>query len=127
MGQEKRDFSYEDFLRGEINVEMGIMVRSSLFLEKPKLRFPEDVITETVMWSKMWQYFEEHGYILRLYDYVGRLYRTEHAEEVRITKNITPERFRKNALGNERVLETIGLDLLKRGYRKSYADLLFRA
>ena len=70
MGKTKRDFSYEEFLRGEINVEMGIMVRSSLFLTDPKLRFPEDIITETVMWSKMWQYFEKHRYRIRLYDYV---------------------------------------------------------
>lgn len=127
LGKEKRDFSYEEFLWGEINVEMGIMVRSSLFLTDPKLRFPEDIITETVMWSKMWQYFEKHGYVIRLYGYVWRLYRTEHSEETRITKNITSERFRKNALGNERVLETIWPDLLQRGYQKSYADLLFRA
>lgn len=65
--------------------------------------------------------------MIRLYDYVGRLYRTEHTEASRITKTISPDRFRKNAIGNERVIETIGDDLEKRGYHASYADLFFRA
>lgn len=125
-GKSQRDFTYEEFLKWEINVEMGIMVRSSIFRDEPKLRFPEDIITETVMWSKMWQYFEKHWYMIRLYDYVGRLYRTEHTEASRITKTISPDRFRKNAIWNERVIETIGDDLEKRGYHASYADLLFR-
>jgi hypothetical protein len=55
MGQEKRDFSYEDFLRGEINVEMGIMVRSSLFLEKPKLRLSDCSVPDALWfdWARV--------------------------------------------------------------------------
>gem|GEM_PF-6729298 len=36
------------------------MLKSNIFLNFPKLRFPEDVVTETVMRSKMWQFMDNN-------------------------------------------------------------------
>lgn len=114
-GSDRRIFTYGDLLCGEIVVEVGIFCPSSLFLVN-QLRYPTDIITEAVMWSAMWQIFDAHdsksGLILT--EYVGRLYREEHTEEPRITRTISSDRFIKNAIGNQRLLDRIGLDLLQR-------------
>lgn len=120
-------FDYMSYLRWEINIEMWIWLKSKIFLDDTiKLRFPEDVITETVMWSKMWQYMHKHWMKILLWDYVGRFYRLHHTSEQRICKTISKDRFKKNALWNEQVLDIIWNDLLKFGYKKIYADYLFK-
>lgn len=125
--KEEISFDYMSYLRWEINIEMGIWLKSKIFLDSAiKLRFPEDVITETVMWSKMWQYMHKYWMKILLWDYVGRFYRLHHTSEQRICKTISKDRFKKNALWNEQVLDIIWNDLLKFGYKKIYADHLFK-
>lgn len=119
-------FDYMSYLRWDINVEMWILLKSDVFLHEPKLRFPENVITETVMWSKMWQYMYRNWLKILLWDYIGRFYRMNHTSETRICKTISKDRFKKNALWNEEVLEIIWKDLLKFGFGYNYWELLFR-
>ena len=68
-------FDYMSFLRWDINVEMWMRLKSSVFLHSPKLRFSESVITESVMRSQMRQYMHKHWMKILLRDYVGRFYR----------------------------------------------------
>lgn len=126
-GKSERSFDYMSFLNGDINIEMGMMIKSSIFLLEPLLRFPEDVINETVMFAKMWQFMNRNGLKIILWDYIGRLYNIEHNWEIKITKTISKERFRKNALWNEQVLDIIWEDLLKFWFKENYSELLFRA
>lgn len=126
-GKNERSFDYISFLNGDINIEMGMMLKSSVFLAEPLLRFPEDVINETVMFAKMWQFMDKTWLNILLWDYIGRLYNIEHTWELKITKTISKERFRKNALGNEQVLDILWEDLLRFWFKKSYAEYLFRA
>ncbi len=120
-------FGYKNYLNWEINVEMWIMLKSNIFLNFPKLRFPEDVVTETVMRSKMWQFMDNNWLKILLYDYIWRLYNINHNWELKITKTISKERFKKNAIWNEQVLEIIWNDLLKYWYNNNYWEILFRA
>lgn len=119
-------FDYISFLSWKINTEMWLITKSSIFQVEPKLRFEEDIITEWVMWSKMWQYMEKNNLKIGLYDYIWRLYNINHDWETKITKTITKERFRKNAIWNERVLSIIWNDLLRINRKDIYADYLFR-
>ncbi len=122
----ERSLTYEDYLSGVINIEMWLMTKSSIFISEPKLRYEEDITTEWVMWAKMWKYMWEHDFEIRVLDKIGRIYKTEHTGEIRITKQIDPKRFRKNAIGNERILEIIGEDLQKGNNTNYYGELLFR-
>lgn len=124
--QEEVAFGYMSFLRWDINVEMWLITKSNIFLSDPKLRFPEDIITEWVMWSIMWQFMHKNNLKILLWDYIGRLYNINHTWEIKITKTISPDRFRKNAIGNERILAIIGKDLLEFWYIDNYAELHFR-
>lgn len=124
--QHERKFTYQSFLRSDINVEMWLITKASIFLDTPHLRFADDVISEWVMWSKMWQYMDKYNLYISVFDYVGRFYRRVHTSEIQITKTRSRERFKKNALWNEYVLDIIGKDLIKYGYKKIYGDYLFR-
>lgn len=119
-------FYYKNFLNWEINIEMWLITKSILFINKPKLRFPIDVITETVMRAKMWQYMNINWQFIELYDYVWRLYNINHTWERKITKSLTKDRFLKNAKWNEQVLNIIWNDLLKFWFIDNYWELLFR-
>lgn len=127
QGTKERYFDYHSFLKGEINIEMGIWLKSKIFLESPQLRFSEIVVSEAVMRAKMRQYMEKNWLKLLLRDYVGRFYRLNHtAWDTRICKNISPKRFKNNAEGNKEVLKLIEKDLQKFWYKKIYADYLFK-
>ncbi|NDK08121.1 glycosyltransferase [Candidatus Gracilibacteria bacterium] len=126
-GKNEIYFDYNSFLFGKINTEMGLITKSSIFLFEPKLRFEEDIITEGVMRSKMWQYMGKNNLKIGLFDYIGRLYNINHNGELKITKTITSDRFKKNAIGNERVIGIIGEDLLKIKSKNIYSDYLFKA
>ncbi len=122
----QRKFWYDEFLRGKIAVEMGFVLRSYIFLQDPYLRFPEDVVTEGVIWSKMRKYMETKGLVITLRDYTGRLYRRNHSWYQQITKTVSSKRCLKNAQWGEQVLDYIGNDLLARKLTASYADHCFR-
>jgi glycosyltransferase involved in cell wall biosynthesis len=107
----EKSFTYDDYLLWAINIEMWLVTKSELFNWPLHLRFSEEVITEGVMWCKMWQYMEKHGLIMLLRDYVGRLYRTNHVWHSQITKTFTSQRFLNNAKGNELIFGTIASDL----------------
>ncbi len=117
--------TYHDFLQNKIKFEFWILCKSIYFLENTTFRFPEDVITETILSSKMHKYFNEHWLKCIIMDYIGRIYTIWHW--IQITKTISPERFKKNAIGNERILEIIQNDLLLFWYKNSYWEYLFRA
>jgi len=119
-------FDYMSFLKWDINIEMWILLKSSVFLNFPKLKFSESVITESVMRSQMWQYMYKNWLKILLWDYVGRFYRLNHTWEVRICRNTSPQRFKNNALWNEEVLKIIEMDLQKFWCKKNYADYMFR-
>ena len=125
-GKNERILKYEDYLSGAINVEMGLITKSGIFLEKPMLRYEEDITTEWVMWAKMWKYMGENNLSLYVLDMVWRLYNTNHTGEIRITKQIDPKRFKKNAIGNERILDINGEDLKHWDNTVYYSELLFR-
>lgn len=120
-------FDYNSFLNWEINTEMWLITKSNIFLFEPKLRFEEDIITEWVMRSKMWQYMDKKWLKIILFDYVWRLYNIKHTWEQKITKTISKARFKKNAIWNERILEIVGKDLLKINRKDIYSDYLFKA
>lgn len=127
QGKKERYFNYHSFLKGEINIEMGIWLKSKIFLESPKLRFSEIVVSEAVMRAEMRQYMEKNWLKLLLRDYIGRFYRLNHTTwDTRICKNISPKRFKNNAEGNKEVLKLIEKDLQKFWYKKVYADYLFK-
>lgn len=117
---------YQLFLSNTITRELHSMCKSSNFIDNSNFRFPEDITTETVLWSKMRKYFHAKWQYALLLNYEWRIYRIE-AWSNQITKSINPERFRKNAIGNERILEIIWDDLLKFWYKRSYAEYFFRA
>lgn len=122
----KISFTYKNYLNWDINVEMWLITKSNIFINEPYLRFPEDIITETVMRSKMWQFMNKNWFKIFLYDYIWRLYNINHNWETKITKTISIDRFKKNAIWNKRVLEIIWDDLLKYWYKKSYSEYIFR-
>ncbi len=122
----QRSFWYDDFLSGQIAVEMWFILKSYIFLQDPNLRFPEDVVTEGIVWSKMRKYMEANGLVITLRDYAGRLYRRSHTWYPQITKTVSVERCLKNALWGEQLLDYIGDDLLQRNLAVSYADHCFR-
>lgn len=117
---------YKDYLIWKIWFELLILVKSSIFLNT-KLRFDEEVVNESILRSKIWKYSFENNYAMILYNFIGRLYNIEHNWEIKITKTISNNRFLKNAIWNEKVLEIIWNDLLKYWYKINYSDLLFRA
>ncbi len=125
-GKNEKTFDYMSFLWGEINIAMMQILKSSLFFQDPNLRFPEDVINETVMFARMWQYMNRKNQKILLWDYVGYIYRQEHTGAQKITKTITRDRFKKNALGNEQVFDIIKADLLRFWFQKNYSEFLFR-
>lgn len=125
-GKESRSLTYDDYLHWAIDREMGLMTKSQIFTQDPRLRFEEDITTEGVMWAKMWKYMGEHDLEIRVLQNIGRLYRVNHTGEIRITKTLSWERFKKNAIGNERVLEVIWNDLEKKWLTHYHADLLMR-
>lgn len=116
---------YQDFLRWSLLFELWVCISSEMFL-KYKLRFPEDVVTEFVLWCKMWKIIHSLWWYVKLANYAGRIYRRHHHSYLPITKTISKERFYKNALWNIRVLDIIGDDLLKYGYKQQYSDLCFQ-
>lgn len=111
QGKQERIFTYDDYLLGAINREMGLITKSHIFFGDQGLRFSEEVITEWVMWCRMRQLMERHQLVILLRDYVGRLYRTSHTWQIQITKTFTKTRFLKNAQGNEQIFATIADDL----------------
>ncbi len=117
---------YKNYLQWEINTELLLIISSKVFLQEPYLRFPEDVVTEWVMWSVMRKYMENHKMVIILYDYVGRLYRRYHTSFPSITKTVSRERCFKNALWSEKILNYIRFDLEKYGLSEDYAEYLFR-
>lgn len=122
----ERVLTYKDYLEWAINIEMWLMTKSSIFLHDPILRFEEDITTEWVMWAKMWKYMDKNNLEIHILDIVGRIYKTEHTGETRITKQIDSKKFKKNALGNERILDIIWEDLLASHNNLYYWELLFR-
>ncbi len=120
-------FDYNSFLNLEINVEMLFFSKSYIFTWELNLRFEEDIITEWVMRAKMWKYMDQNKLKVCLIDYIWRLYNISHSWEEKITKTISCDRFRKNAIWNERVLDVIWEDLLKRKKNTIYSEYLFRA
>ena len=116
--------TYHDFLQNKIKFEFGVFCKSKYFLENSWFRFSETVINELVLVSKMYQYFNKHWLKCLIIDYVGRIYRIWYW--IQITKTISLERFKNNAIWNEKVLEIIWSDLLKFWYGKSYWEYLFR-
>ncbi len=124
--ENERILGYEDYLSWAISIEMWLMTKSSIFLEDPKLRFEEDITTEWVMWAKMWKYMWINNFEIRILDTIGRLYRIHHTGEKKITQTISEEKFRKNAIWNERVIDIIGGDLLKSGNITYYQNILIQ-
>jgi hypothetical protein len=61
-----------------------------------------------------------------LYNFVWRLYNINHNWETKITKTISKDRFKNNAIWNEKVLGIIWKDLLIFWNNKNYSELLFR-
>ncbi len=119
-------FDYKSFLKWDINIELWIRLKSYIFLEDPQLRFSEKVISETVMWAQMWQYMDRLWLKLLLSDYVGRFYRLQHDSEIRICKDISPKRFKNNALWNKEVLHIIEKDLQRFWFKDNHANYLFK-
>lgn len=64
----------------------------------------------------MWKYMGENALEIIILQDIGRLYRIEHTGEQKITRSVSTEKFRKNAIGNERVIDIIGGDLMERGH-----------
>ncbi len=126
QGKPERSLNYDDYLSGVITIEMWLMTKSSLFQGKDALRFEEDITTEWVMWAKMWKYMGEKSLNIIILPSIWRLYRIEHTGEQKITRSVSTEKFRKNAIGNERVIDIIGDDLLKRKYTGYYQDILIQ-
>jgi hypothetical protein len=46
------------------------VLKTSFFRENPLIRFPEDVINETVMFVQMWQYMNKHDMQIILWEYI---------------------------------------------------------
>lgn len=124
--KKEKKYTYEMYLSRVIHFELHSILKSSIFLKFSDFRFPEDVITESVLWAKIFKFFNQQWWYVLLLDYIWRIYRIESWSN-QITKSINPERFRKNAIGNERLLEIISEDLIKFWYKKSYAEYFFRA
>lgn len=125
-GKSYKSLWYKNYLQWDISTELLFIVAAKFFLSEPHLRFPEDVVTEWVMWSKMRKYMEKHSMNIMLYDYIGRLYRRYHTSFTPITKTVSPIRCLKNAVGNERVLGNIEDDLIRYDFVKQRAEHLFR-
>lgn len=125
-GKDEIYFNYESFLDLEINIEMLIFLKSFVFNWTLKLRFSEDVINETIMWIDMWQFMSKNWFYIILFNYVWRLYNISHNWEVKITKNISKEKFRQNAIWNGIVLSKIWNDLLNSSRKNIYSQYLFR-
>lgn len=123
---QEKVFTYDSFLHWEVNFAMMQVLRSSFFLQNPNIRFAEDVINETVMFVQMWQYMKKNNLQIVLWRYIGYVYRQEHHEFRKITHTLSQDRFKKNAIGNERVLSYIKEDLIAKWYFHIYADYLFR-
>jgi len=124
--KESLDLSYKTYLSGEIYWEWQSIIKSDLFLNNKDFRFEKDIVNEGVLWSKLrklWYKLWKHFLLL---NYIWRIYRIEYWSN-QITKSINPERFKKNAIGNERIIDVIWSDLLKFWYKKSYAEYLFKA
>lgn len=117
------DYNY--YLSNKMNFDPFGIFKSSLFLNNLSFRFEEDVISEAVLWAKIWQYFNKRSLKVVFYRDIGMLYRINNSKN-KITKTISADRFRKNAIWNERVLDIIWGDLLKFWYKDTYADYLFR-
>ncbi len=126
QGKLERSLTYDDYLSGVITIEMWLMTKSSLFQGEQALRFEEDITTEWVMWAKMWKYMGENALEIIILQDIGRLYRIEHTGEQKITRSVSTEKFRKNAIGNERVIDIIGGDLMERGHTWYYQDILIQ-
>lgn len=122
----ERILTYDQYLRWGINVEMWFFMLASFFLQEPHLHYPEDVVTEWIMRGTMRKYTYEHQMSVYILKYVWRLYRRFHTSFPPITKTISPERCRKNAIWNEYFLASLWDEFLKRGLLDIYADYLFR-
>jgi len=95
------------------------------FLENKLFDFALRFKNEAVLWSKILKWSFINWYKNILIDYIWQIYYTWKNNN-KITKTISQDRFRKNAIWNERVLEIIWDDLLKFWFKKSYSDYLFR-
>lgn len=119
---------YNDFLCNKINWEKWSIIKSNIYLNNQNFRFDEDVINEAILRSKIMKFINIHNMNFLYMNYVWRIYWTQNNENInKITKTISKDRFSKNAIWNERVLEIIWDDLLKYGIQKSYSEYLFRA
>lgn len=121
-------FTYNMYLQNKINWEIYVILKSAVYLENKDFRFPEDIINEGVLRSKMWKWIYKKWYEILFLDYIWEIYWTKNEfNNNKITKTISKDRFIKNAIWNERILEIIWDDLLRFWYYKSYADYLFKA
>jgi len=97
------------------------------FLENKLFDFALRFKNEAVLWSKILKWSFINWYKNILIDYIWQIYYTwKNKNNNKITKTISQDRFRKNTIWNERVLEIIWDDLLKFWFKKSYSDYLFR-
>lgn len=119
------DYTYRMYLSGKISWEMHCMLNSNLFFNNTVFRFEKDIVNESVLWSKLRKYGHQNSKQFLILNYIWRIYRIEENSN-QITKSINPEKFRKNAIGNERIIDIIWSDLLKFWYKKSYAEYLFK-
>lgn len=125
--KDELEFTYKMYLWNKINWETGTIWKSFVYIDKKDFRFEEDIINEWVLRSKIWKWSYKNWYKNIFTNYIWRIYWTSDNQWVKITKTVSPERFRKNAIGNERILENIGEDLEKYWFHKTYSDYLFRA
>lgn len=127
-GKTEIKLTYEVYLENIVYWETGSIFKSSLYRNNPDFRFPEDVITESVLWSKIWRKLGIEQQCGVMIDYIGRIYGTSGPQnQNKITQEINIERFKKNAIGNERMIENIGADLNRFWFKKAYSEYAFRA
>lgn len=119
-------FNYQSFLQWKLDIEMLVFLKSDIFIWEPHLRFEKDTISEWVLWSRMYKYMYKKWFEMLLRDCIWRIYKLNHISETRIIKTISKERFKRNAIWNERVLDIIWEDMLKYWYTNNYSDYLFR-
>lgn len=117
--------NYNDYLSNKINYDTYCIFKSSTFLNNTEFRFDEDIISEAVLWAKIWKYFDKNSLNICFINEIWMLYRINNSMN-KITKTISQERFKKNAIWNERVIKELWQDFLTHGHKKTYADYLFR-
>ena len=118
------NIDYKRTLKWDIDFELCSMIRSNLYLSQD-FRYETDIITESVLHFKIRKFCDTQNQKWLLLNYIWRVYRIW--EWVQITKTISPIRFKRNAIWNERILDIIQPDLIKYWFKKSESEYLFRA